>query len=232
MSPSDYPFSLGELIVLPRAVRDRAIRVEDMTSASMPTAADSIDRGAWCLFLDRDGVINSRIMHGYVRSWEEFEFLPGALDALVTLSTWAPRIVVVTNQQGIAKGLMTPSDLSSIHARMREAVVEAGGRIDAIEVCPHMADAACACRKPQPGMALRYLSAHPELDAARSVMVGDTDSDIEMGHRLSVITGGCHTVRIGATHDVHAHETFPALAAFASTIATPTRSPRQDQSVE
>ena len=173
----------------------------------------------WCLFLDRDGVINTRIMGGYVRSWAEFRFEPGALEALVTLSRWAPRIVMVTNQQGVGKGIMSPADLDDIHTRLRRAIVAAGGRIDAIESCPHLASAGCECRKPGPGMATRYLAAHPEVDGSASVLVGDTSSDIEMGRRLREITGGCVTVRIGRAPDPLADATFPSLAAFAASVS-------------
>lgn len=173
----------------------------------------------WCLFLDRDGVINTRIMDGYVRSWAEFRFEPGALAALVTLSQWAPRIVVVTNQQGVGKGLMSSADLDDVHARMRRAVVDAGGRIDSIRSCPHLASAGCACRKPRLGLATHYLTAHPEVDGSASVLVGDTASDIEMGRRLREFTGGCVTIRIDGAPDPLADATFPSLAAFAASVS-------------
>lgn len=173
----------------------------------------------WCLFLDRDGVINTRIVDGYVRSWAEFEFIPGVLDAIRTLSRWAPRIVVVTNQQGVGRGIMTPSDLTDIHERMRRAVTESGGRIDAIQSCPHLALDACECRKPKIGMPQEYLSAHPEVDASLSVMIGDTESDVEMGRRLALVTGGGMTVRIDRADDPRADLTFPTLAAFAAAVA-------------
>ncbi|WP_367267558.1 hypothetical protein [Microbacterium sp.] len=78
-------------------------------------------------------------MGGYVQTWDEFEFIPGALEALRTLATWAPRIVIVTNQQGVGKGFMSEADLGSIHDRMVKAVTSAGGRIDAVQTCPHLA---------------------------------------------------------------------------------------------
>ena len=175
----------------------------------------------WCLFVDRDGVINKRIIDGYVRSWSDFEFLRGAVAALAQLSQWAPRIVVVTNQQGIGKGLMSEGDLADIHARMSSAIRASGGRIDSIEYCPHLAADGCSCRKPSPEMALRYLRSHTDIDARLSIMVGDTDSDIEMGHRLSTAVGGCVTVRIGDHIDPHADLTFRSLAAFAAAVAAP-----------
>ncbi len=99
---------------------------------------------------------------------------------------------------------------------MRLEIEGAGGRVDDIRVCPHLVGADCDCRKPAPGMALSYLAQHPEVDAALSVMVGDTESDIEMGRRLGARTGGTMTVRIDAVDDPHADVTFPTLAAFAA----------------
>lgn len=180
------------------------------------------DSARWCLFIDRDGVINRRILGGYVRTWEQFEFEPGALGALAALADWAPQIVVVTNQQGVGKGLMTGADLEEIHRRMCREVEESGGRIDDVRVCPHLADDACECRKPAPGMARDYLRAHPEIDGSLSIMVGDTDSDIEMGRRLAAVTGGTTTVRIDEVEDPLADLTFPNLAAFAAAAVSAT----------
>lgn len=174
--------------------------------------------GDWCIFLDRDGVVNTRIVDGYVRDWTEFAFEPGALEALVTLARWAPRVVIVTNQQGVGKGLMTAADLAGIHERMCEAVAAAGGRIDAVESCTHVAGNGCDCRKPMPGLAKRYLDTHPEVDGSLSVLIGDTDSDIEMGRRLAAVTGSCVTVRIDESDDPLADTTYPSLAAFAASV--------------
>ncbi|MGN6128665.1 MAG: D-glycero-alpha-D-manno-heptose-1,7-bisphosphate 7-phosphatase [Humibacter sp.] len=178
----------------------------------------------WCLFLDRDGVINTRMMDDYVRSWADFHFEPGALQALVSLARWAPRIVIVTNQQGVGKGLMSLAELDEIHSHMRRAIIEAGGRIDAVQFCPHLATDDCACRKPRPGMATDYLDTHPEVDGSASVLVGDTPSDIAMARRLGEITGGCVAVRIDAENDPSADATFPSLAAFAASVARVTHS--------
>lgn len=190
-----------------------------MTDRSLETIVHRRADEPWSLFLDRDGVINTRIIGGYVRSWAEFEFVPSVLDALRTLARWAPHVVVVTNQQGVGKGLMTTLDLDDIHDRMRRAVADAGGRIDAVQYCTHLAGDDCDCRKPQPGMATRFLEAHPEIDPSLSLMVGDTDSDIEMGRRLALITGGCDTVRIDRRDDPLATVTYASLADFAAAIA-------------
>ncbi|MDO8384334.1 MAG: HAD-IIIA family hydrolase [Microbacterium sp.] len=172
----------------------------------------------WCLFLDRDGVINSRVFGGYIRDWAAFSFEPGALDALAILARWAPRVVIVTNQQGVGKRLMTWADLADIHDRMRGAISAAGGRIDAVQFCPHLAGDDCACRKPRPGMATQYLGAHPEVDGSLSILVGDTESDMEMGRRLADLTGGCVNVRIGGQHDPLADGTYESLADFAAAV--------------
>jgi len=201
--------------VTQEAERDR------VDASSQALLAREIGRRAareWCLFLDRDGVINERIMGGYVQSWAEFRFLPGVLRAIATLSRWAPRIVVVTNQQGVGKGLMTDGDLEDIHTRMAAEIAAAGGRLDAILVCPHLASAACDCRKPAPGLALRYLGENAQLDAELSIMVGDTDSDIEMGRRLGQSTGGALTIRIGREPDPEADATYLSLASLACEV--------------
>jgi D-glycero-D-manno-heptose 1,7-bisphosphate phosphatase len=132
------------------------------------------------LFLDRDGVLNRRLPDDYVKHWGEWEWLPGVLPALVQLAALFPRIVVVTNQRGIARGLMDEDALADIHAHMLADVTQAGGRIDAIYHCPHDKHEGCNCRKPGIGMYLQAKDAFPEIDPARSVLVGDSATDIEM----------------------------------------------------
>ena len=189
-----------------------------MLNAVLPSLIERRRGADWCLFLDRDGVVNTRIMNGYVRTWAEFAFVPGALPAIAVLSRWAPRLVVVTNQQGVGKGLMTETALVDIHARMRAAVAAAGGRVDDVRFCPHLAGDACGCRKPNPGMPLAYLREHPVAHPALSVMVGDTDSDMAMASRLRHETGGCAAIRIDDAPDPKADATFPTLAAFAAAV--------------
>lgn len=141
----------------------------------------------WTLFLDRDGVINRRLPGDYVRKWEEFEFLEGVLPALRMLAGLFGRIVVVSNQQGIGKGLMTEKELKHIHSQMQREVEAAGGRIDAVYFCPGLARDRPPCRKPDTGMALQAREDFPEIDFARSVMAGDTASDMEFGSRLGAV---------------------------------------------
>lgn len=140
------------------------------------------------LFLDRDGVINIRTPGDYIKSPDEFIFCDGAVEAIVTLSTHFQRIIVVTNQAGIGKGLMTEDDLAIIHTSMLEAVRAAGGRIDAVFHCPDRPSQAGPCRKPDTGMAMQAQVMFPEIDFAQSWMVGDSVADIEFGKRLGMKT--------------------------------------------
>ena len=143
---------------------------------------------SWTLFLDRDGVINRRLLDDYVKRWDEFEFLPGVKEAIAKLSRIFGRVVIVSNQQGIGKGLMTEKDLDHIHSMMVHEIEEAGGRIDAIYHCPELKEKNPECRKPKPGMALQAQKDFPEIDFEKSVMIGDSESDIEFGKRLGMLT--------------------------------------------
>jgi D-glycero-D-manno-heptose 1,7-bisphosphate phosphatase len=142
----------------------------------------------WTLFLDRDGVINKRKPGGYIENHAEFEFLEGVLEIMPVLNTCFGPIVVVTNQQGIAKGVMTLSELDGLHNYMLTKIEEAGGRIDKVYFCPEAAYLKPPCRKPNTGMGLQAQEDFPEIDFSRSILVGDSDSDIEFGNRLGMKT--------------------------------------------
>jgi len=143
------------------------------------------------VFLDRDGVINVNASEGqYITRWEEFEFHPDAADAIARLNRAHFSVVVVTNQRGVARGLMTVDALEEIHRHMVGRLAASNARIDAIYYCPHEADASCACRKPAPGMLLQAAT-DCGIDLHNSWMVGDSDSDILAGKNA-----GCRTVRI------------------------------------
>jgi len=144
--------------------------------------------GNWTLFLDRDGVINQRNFNGYITSVEMFEFLPGTLEGLQKIAGYFDRIVVVTNQQGIAKGLMSRRNLSVIHRYMQEKLELEGIRIDGIFVADNARGAANDQRKPLPALALEAKAMFPEIDFEKSVMIGDTASDIEFGTNLGMKT--------------------------------------------
>ncbi|MCX6243462.1 MAG: HAD family hydrolase [Bacteroidetes bacterium] len=147
----------------------------------------TIDNG-WTLFLDRDGVINTRIPGGYVRTWDQFEFMPGVLDALKILAERFSPIIVVSNQQGIGKGLMTEEELSVIHEKMTGEIKQNGGRIDRIYHSPFLEEERSVIRKPNVGMALMARKDFPGISFKRSVMVGDSLSDMVFGKRLSMVT--------------------------------------------
>ncbi len=143
---------------------------------------------SWTLFLDRDGVINQRIPGAYVEFPEQFTFSENCLQALVVFRKIFNRIVVVTNQQGIGKGIMTTDQLTAIHLFMKNAIEKAGGKIDEIYHCPGLAKDNPECRKPNSGMAFQAKEDFPEIELSKSVMVGDSISDMEFGKRLGMTT--------------------------------------------
>jgi len=128
------------------------------------------------VLLDRDGVIN-RNRTDYVKSWEEFEFLPRSLEALRMLAEHEAKVVVVTNQSAVGRGIISPDELERIHARMNEEVEAHGGRIDAILCCPHAPDDGCHCRKPRPGLLLEAMDRF-QLDQNLCYVVGDSLNDL------------------------------------------------------
>lgn len=142
----------------------------------------------WTLFLDRDGVINRRIPGGYVSKPGEFVFLPGVREAIRDLSKIFDRIIVVTNQQGIGKKIMTEKQLALVHHFMLEGIDSAGGRIDAIYHSPFLESDNNSFRKPGIGMALQAQHDFPEITFRKSIMVGDSASDIEFGKNAGMIT--------------------------------------------
>ncbi len=145
-----------------------------------------MDTRKHALFLDRDGVINRRLPGQYVQRVEEFEFLPGVLETFPILASIFDPIVVVTNQQGVGKGLMSAEDLSKVHDFMKLAIRGAGGRIDGIYSCPHLGEEACDCRKPSPGLANQAQRDFPQIDFKRSVLAGDSLSDLNLGNHLGM----------------------------------------------
>jgi histidinol-phosphate phosphatase family protein len=140
------------------------------------------------LFLDRDGVINRQIIGDYVRNLAQFELLPGAVDAIARLGKLFRHVIVVTNQQGIGKGLMNAADADEIHDYMTCKVQAAGGRIDRIYCCPSPDTANDPCRKPGIGMGLQAQHDFPDIDFSRSLMIGDSSSDMLFAERLGMQT--------------------------------------------
>jgi D-glycero-D-manno-heptose 1,7-bisphosphate phosphatase len=143
--------------------------------------------GEWAVFLDRDGVINERLPGEYVARWHEFRFCAGTLRAMSVLARLVGRIVVVTNQQGIGKGLMTEGDLAAVHENMLRDIREAGGRVDGVYHCPHLKVENSPLRKPNVGMAFLAKHDFPDIDFQKSFMVGDSASDMEFGRRLGMV---------------------------------------------
>lgn len=147
----------------------------------------NIDPG-WTLFLDRDGVINRRLKDDYVKNWSEFQFMEGVLAVMPELSALFGRIIVVTNQQGVGKGHMSLEQLNGIHEQMRQSVEQAGGRIDLILACPDLSAQKSNCRKPNPKMGHWAKEEFPEIDFQKSIMVGDSITDVQFGENLGMIT--------------------------------------------
>ncbi len=140
------------------------------------------------IFLDRDGVINERIINGYVTNWLQFRFIDGAEHALRDLGRLRLPILVVSNQSGVGKGLVTRRALEQITRRFVAAIERRRGRIDGVYYCPHRPDEGCACRKPKPGLLLKA-ARDWRLDLGASVTVGDTTSDIEAAQ-----AAGCRSI--------------------------------------
>lgn len=178
-------------------------------------AAGAPQRRFTTLFLDRDGVINRQRPGDYVKNTAELEFLPGALEALRLLAGLFPRIVIVTNQRGVGKGVMTQAALDAVHAAMLEQIGQAGGRIDRIYCCTAV-EPEHPMRKPNPGMALQACRENPEIRSAESVMAGDSVSDL-----LFARNSGLYSVFIDSKAEKETvapelyDERYPDLLAFA-----------------
>ena len=156
----------------------RAQRELPEIQAVLKASDEVLASGADSLFLDRDGVVNRWIPGDYVRTWEQFTFLPGILECLRKWADHFKHVILVSNQRIVGKGEMTQEGLDAIHARMMDEIRQAGGRIDALYVCPE-ADLDHPMRKPRPGMFLAACREYPDITPERSVMLGDSDSDRE-----------------------------------------------------
>jgi D-glycero-D-manno-heptose 1,7-bisphosphate phosphatase len=139
------------------------------------------------LFLDRDGVINDEIRDSYVLTPDMFRFSEGVLTAMPLLAKHFDRIIIVTNQRCIGRGLLTIAGLNEIHHRMQLEIQQHGGRIDQIYFCPDV-ESSSPCRKPSGGMGLQAQQDFPEIDFRKSVMVGNTLSDMQFGKDLGMQT--------------------------------------------
>jgi D-glycero-D-manno-heptose 1,7-bisphosphate phosphatase len=173
------------------------------------------------VILDRDGTINHD-SDAYIKSPAEFRPIAGSLEAIARLTQAGYRIVVATNQSGIARGLFDTATLISIHDLLQRSAAQVGGRIDAFFFCPHAADSSCDCRKPRPGM-LREIARRFNVSLADVYMVGDAQRDLEAAAAAGakpvlVLTGkGEQTQAEGKLPP--RTEVFPDLAAFAARLA-------------
>lgn len=140
-----------------------------------------------CLFLDRDGVINKRNFDGYITKPEYFEFLPGVFDALKVLQTCFNHIFIVTNQQGVAKNIMSLDSLNDINKFMIDNFLVHSIKIDEVYCCIHHEKDSCECRKPKIGF-FEDANKKYNIDKENSFMVGDTISDMEFGRKAGIKT--------------------------------------------
>jgi len=145
------------------------------------------------IFLDRDGVINKKPPKAeYVKSWNEFEFLPGAIEALGLLTQNGYQTFILTNQAGIARGAMSESDLNDIHEHMKQILEKYNAKINGIYYCPHGWNEECECRKPKPGMFFQAAREH-NLDLSKTIFIGDDERDLQAGN-----AAGCKTILVNS----------------------------------
>jgi D,D-heptose 1,7-bisphosphate phosphatase len=180
-------------------------------------------------FFDRDGVVNVCPGEGYVLSWEDFRFSEGISEALAWLRTRGFALILVTNQQGVGKGLMTQAALDDLHARMQSELARWNAQFDAIYACTCLkSDPECRCHKPSPEMALQAAREY-NLDLGKSWLIGDHDRDIAMAASAGVphtirVRGG-RPVTIPATYEIDAvselRARLPAICSGA--VAGPSR---------
>lgn len=148
----------------------------------------------WTLFLDRDGVINEDKVGSYIFNPDEFHFMKGAPEFFKQLTEKFGHIIVVTNQRGVGRGLMTEEDLTAIHLKMTTAINDVSGKIDGIYYAPAIVNND-PMRKPNPGMAFRAKADFPSINLSKSIMIGNKHSDMLFGKNA-----GMYTVFIATTN--------------------------------
>ena len=184
------------------------------------------------IFLDRDGVLNQKMPEGsWVTSWTEFQTLPGVPEAIGRLNRAGMRVIVVSNQRGIALGLFSSADVEAIHASFRNLLKEHGAHVDAFYFCPHD-KGQCNCRKPLIGMFDQAQRDFADISASTSAMIGDSLSDVEFGRRLGMLTvfiqGDSTRQKPGAqTAAEWADLRFPSLAAAVDALLHLSTAPQQ-----
>jgi D-glycero-D-manno-heptose 1,7-bisphosphate phosphatase len=170
---------------------------------ALPPGRD--DRPFDIVFLDRDGTINLRVDR-YVTSPADLELLPGAGEAIAAINRAGSRVVILTNQRGLATGELSEIQLEDVHRALELELARHGAHVDAIFVCPHE-DGSCDCRKPSPGLFLAAFRAAPWADPARCVMVGDAAGDI-----VPALCLGLRAVFVGGGTADPSWEVAPSLA--------------------
>ncbi|MGQ0737752.1 MAG: HAD-IIIA family hydrolase [Bacteroidota bacterium] len=155
---------------------------QELTKPALDLSA--IDRN-WTIFIDRDGVINHEKKDGYILNWDEFRFYDGVKETFHKISSKFGKVVVVSNQRGVGRGLMTEAGLKDIHERMQAEIETAGGRIDKIYYCSST-DNKHPDRKPNPGMAFHARRDFPGIDLSRSMMIGNKLSDMLFARNASM----------------------------------------------
>lgn len=161
-------------------------RLADLQLRKPPLNLQRIDKD-WTLFLDRDGVINLEKKEDYIRHPGEFKFYPGVVEALKRCGEKFGRIIIVSNQRGVGRGLMSENDLREIHQHLEKEINAGGGQIDAIYYCT-ATDNKDPYRKPNPGMAFRALREFPEIDLSRSIILGNKTGDMQFGRFAGIYT--------------------------------------------
>jgi D-glycero-alpha-D-manno-heptose 1-phosphate guanylyltransferase len=185
--------------------------------STSPLLLEKIDK-SWTVFIDRDGVINHEKKEDYILNWEEFQFYDGVKEALARISSKFGKVILVSNQRGVGKGLMTEADLGAIHRQMQEEIEEKGGHIDHIYYCTST-DSKDPDRKPNPGMAFGAKKDFPGIDLGRSVMIGNKPSDMLFGRNAGMYTVFVATTNPGMPYphpDIDLR--FDSLAHFAKAL--------------
>lgn len=166
------------------------------------------------LFLDRDGIINQRLIGGYVRTPEEFVLLTDVIPILRKARTLGYRLILITNQQGVGKGLMTTQDLDRVNQAMQAKLGTSQAQLDDIYACTDLATSGSTRRKPQPGMLLEAISRHA-LDPSSCWFLGDSLTDAQAGR-----AAGVHTALVGDHHRESADIVAPSLLEITEPLCT------------
>jgi histidinol-phosphate phosphatase family protein len=179
----------------------------------------TVGRRRRAVFLDRDGTINRNAPAGdFVRSPEALELLPGAAGAVSRLNAAGYAVVVISNQSGVARGMMTLGDVRSVNARLEELLALEGARLDGVYVCPHASSDGCPCRKPRPGLLTRAAE-DLGLDLARSWTVGDSARDLEAGRAAGTFVVLVHGDSYpGAREEAETLQPFASVATLAEAV--------------